>query len=1073
MTSYMHEGFRDREESERVLRGSVCCGSREKCVLSYIQQLSGDSMHEPDKWPANDVTLADYIALNYHFKNELASNSIPSFRLVRVLRFFGWGLAVVFYVGLWGGVYTETGQLSAFSILSGVAFLAMLYFMERRYKQEEGNRLRAGLGRLLPYILEIKAYNETYDFRSVSHTQYSSKSNFAILEYDGFFWFSRFGITYARRKTSDTHKSSTNLIVVKLGSELKLEDKACSVLTGMNKEELFLASAHAVGDGVGVIADQVDWDALGDLSDVLEELDAAHLRLALGALNMTIKAAQMVVDVKLRRDFFKLYNGLSLVEIDAFDNTYTIPWSYFKGWDSSKGLLNSSHTIVHDHGTIEFKKLGEGRDIQDAIEYWMENDSARIDTHHYYGLRPIDLGIENTRPTKRHAWQAAFVLVALAVAHFGYVHNPSQNLDDSSTIALEAPSSRAEQPPAPKTSVTPPEEPPPSPSVASRTDPTTEPNNVLLGICDVSPADSSRCARCPDGLADSDTVPETMVKNRIDFDDGTRLVEVEDHVCLPHANAFRTVYVMSRTQPSERLKQLADIPGAKAADCVKLGSVVVCASSYGHHGSAGGAVVAIDTATGKRTELLEFVDSLEGTCSARHAIQRGFSFSKFVVIGSTLTVNLTRRHGRMPLDSADRCDAEDSGRFTFETAPVEVSFEVGERGIVSTDGLSLPAQYGQWEPSWITPSSLTDASARRILNEMSESREGWVLYHRRLDVLRFRGHTAMLQAMTKRLIVSHPEHAAVLLTELVEACEASRDYVCAMWAHEQRLTSPNVDGIVALDAAWFFTTAAPFRDLKRAKVLIEEIDEDPKIASKQRLVLAELALHHGDLSGARALLDGLVGEEAESKRAKIESGDPLETAPRKRVNPRPYKGAREWGDTPPTDLELGPEELVVGLHIRAQALAKKKDYEAASALYKEARQRVKSLEVEVVIELGWGKLHERAGKILEAYEHYRALTIRFPDHDRILNRAAWFALTRSEVHDLEQGFELATRAARLTNHEDPSVLDTLVEAHIQREEWDQALVLNARCSELDPARRYYERRREQIERKMRGKRRTR
>jgi tetratricopeptide (TPR) repeat protein len=602
----------------------------------------------------------------------------------------------------------------------------------------------------------------------------------------------------------------------------------------------------------------------------------------------------------------------------------------------------------------------------------------------------------------------------------------------------------------------------PAPSAPTPTTPGSSTAGILEGICPTAAGAPERCISCPEGTIYEDATPQTRVSGRVDLGGGKVLVEVEDQACFHHTHAFRTVYLMDRSGPP---KVLAELHGARASECVSAGSEVVCAIFEAHHGSVHSRIVAVDTTDGKTRELVTTEDSLDASCMARGSIVQGYTLEGVRAEKNGIRVSLTRRRGTVPFGVEDWCEAEEAGTLALEEDTVTVRL-VSRAGRLAPerDG-PLPLEFGADALEPIEPARLTDAALARTLADLPGSPEGWVLHRRRLGALRYRGDMKGLMEMTRRLVASHPERAGGLLSELAADCEGARDYACAAWAHTQRLARSDAGDAEELAAAWFFTTADGARDLERARSLTAGIEAKPSLEPRRSLLLAELALHAGDVESARIILDGVEGAQAEDKRSRLDDPDDrLEQAPGDQIPPRPFKGAREWGDDPPTGA-FGAEELAVGLHWRAQALARKKKYADAAALYEAARARATSDEVRVVVELGWGKLHERAGKKREAFEHYRSLAVRYPEHDRVLNRLAWFALTTPEVHDLELGHDLARRASALTDDRDPSVLDTLVEAHAQRGEWREALILNVRCRALDPARDYYDRRFEQLENK--------
>jgi tetratricopeptide (TPR) repeat protein len=99
-----------------------------------------------------------------------------------------------------------------------------------------------------------------------------------------------------------------------------------------------------------------------------------------------------------------------------------------------------------------------------------------------------------------------------------------------------------------------------------------------------------------------------------------------------------------------------------------------------------------------------------------------------------------------------------------------------------------------------------------------------------------------------------------------------------------------------------------------------------------------------------------------------------------------------------------------------------------------------------------GHYLEKQGRYDEAVQHYReALRIQ-PNYAPALNNLAWVLATAADdaLRDGAQAVELAERAARMTGHESPNLLDTLAAAHAELGQFDLAVQWQQKAVEIAP-----------------------
>jgi tetratricopeptide (TPR) repeat protein len=99
-----------------------------------------------------------------------------------------------------------------------------------------------------------------------------------------------------------------------------------------------------------------------------------------------------------------------------------------------------------------------------------------------------------------------------------------------------------------------------------------------------------------------------------------------------------------------------------------------------------------------------------------------------------------------------------------------------------------------------------------------------------------------------------------------------------------------------------------------------------------------------------------------------------------------------------------------------------------------------------------GHYLEKQGRYEEAVQHYReALRIQ-PNYAPALNNLAWVLATAADdaLRDGAQAVELAGRAARMTGHESPNLLDTLAAAHAELGQFDLAVQWQQKAVEIAP-----------------------
>ena len=574
------------------------------------------------------------------------------------------------------------------------------------------------------------------------------------------------------------------------------------------------------------------------------------------------------------------------------------------------------------------------------------------------------------------------------------------------------------------------------------------------------------CKTCPVRSMFEDATPDTRITATRQLTPTLSLLEITDSECFHHTHAYRRVYAVD-TDTTPRV--VGSFDGAQARDCQLFGEALVCAVEFAGAGEAQGQVKALHLSTGAQQALVTYSDSFDYACSSKKVIAEGFSLGKLESVDKNqdgkldLLIELERRFVRVPGKDADFCTIFEAGSFETEKSTHQVVLFQGQDGTFSSEDGRLPISASQWEPAWIEPTSWGRAQIDSLVRSLPESDEGWMLHMRRLSALRYRQKSKELEEMTRALVILYPDKKRYLFTTLARDCEEASAFDCAARAHES-LVGMGVDELL-LEAAWFYVTAKEQRDLLRARKLLGQVRNPEKYEPLYTRLRVELLLHGERFEEARAILEANAKDPIlADKLARLD--DParrFEPSPRPSIPARPHKGPREWGDEVPAG-SFDEDEIAIGLHFLATKYGRKGQFAQASAIYKSALARVRGDHAKVVIELGYGKLHERAGRHAEALYHYKALASKYPANDRVNNRLAWFLLTTKErqLRDVEGGYHFAKLAAMQTDQQDPSVLDTIAEAHAQRGEWEDAARLIERCQALDPSREYYNKRAEQM-----------
>lgn len=90
----------------------------------------------------------------------------------------------------------------------------------------------------------------------------------------------------------------------------------------------------------------------------------------------------------------------------------------------------------------------------------------------------------------------------------------------------------------------------------------------------------------------------------------------------------------------------------------------------------------------------------------------------------------------------------------------------------------------------------------------------------------------------------------------------------------------------------------------------------------------------------------------------------------------------------------------------------------------------------------WGKALAAQGNMREALVHHRAALDMLPDSPAVLMELAWIlaAHPEAEMRAPEEALRLAERAAELTAHQNPEVLDLLAAAYANVSQFDRAIV---------------------------------
>jgi Flp pilus assembly protein TadD len=100
----------------------------------------------------------------------------------------------------------------------------------------------------------------------------------------------------------------------------------------------------------------------------------------------------------------------------------------------------------------------------------------------------------------------------------------------------------------------------------------------------------------------------------------------------------------------------------------------------------------------------------------------------------------------------------------------------------------------------------------------------------------------------------------------------------------------------------------------------------------------------------------------------------------------------------------------------------------------------------------WGRALQEQGILEKAVSHYRKSLQLKPNDLLALNNLAWLLATCADdrVRDGQQAVTLAERAARLTNYENPLLLDTLSATYAEVGDFAKATHWQTKAIELSP-----------------------
>ena len=197
-----------------------------------------------------------------------------------------------------------------------------------------------------------------------------------------------------------------------------------------------------------------------------------------------------------------------------------------------------------------------------------------------------------------------------------------------------------------------------------------------------------------------------------------------------------------------------------------------------------------------------------------------------------------------------------------------------------------------------------------------------------------------------------------------------------------------------------------------------------------------------------------------------------------KINPRLAAAHRNWGRALQTQrtFEDAIKHFQVALEINPDFPQAYYDLGTTQLLLHRASLAVGNLEKAVRLMPDNAPAHRELGRALiavgsldDGLDHYRKSLQLKPNDLQTLNNLAWLFATCEEdrVRDGQQAVILAERAARLTNNENPLVLDTLAAAYAEVGDFEKATRWQSRAIELSPSNRKAEGR-SQLERYQTG-----
>jgi tetratricopeptide (TPR) repeat protein len=124
------------------------------------------------------------------------------------------------------------------------------------------------------------------------------------------------------------------------------------------------------------------------------------------------------------------------------------------------------------------------------------------------------------------------------------------------------------------------------------------------------------------------------------------------------------------------------------------------------------------------------------------------------------------------------------------------------------------------------------------------------------------------------------------------------------------------------------------------------------------------------------------------------------------------------------------------------------DYDKAVEILDGATEKIPSMTTQFLMLKS--RILRQAGRAAEAAAIQPQLIEKLWDEPMGLNQIAWEITSADEPGDLDVALKAATRAAELTDNQDPSILDTLARVYHEKGDLKQAIALQKKAVELEP-----------------------